>query len=116
MRSGLMWGLVVCLGASGALGGCSADGKPNGGSGGSGGGGGTNVGGDPTGKSGLTISGEFPFRDDTGNTMTSTDNSVTIRLTTVDSSNSASRTIEGAAKSRFGVRCTIANGTASFTR
>jgi hypothetical protein len=66
--------------------------------------------------SGLTISGPFPFRDDTGNTITTTDNSVTIRLTTVNSSTSASGTIEGAAKSRFGARCTISNGTASFTR
>lgn len=66
--------------------------------------------------SGLTLSGHFPFRDNTGNIVTTTNNSVTIKLTSVASTNSASGTLEGTAKNRFGSSCTISNGTISFSR
>lgn len=66
--------------------------------------------------SGATISGEFPFRDDSGSTVGSKDNSVTLRLNDVQSDKLVKGTIEGQGPSRFGARCTVANGAIEFAR
>jgi len=66
--------------------------------------------------SGATISGEFPFRDHSGDSVGSRDNSVTLRLTTISGDKAASGSIEGKGSNGFGAKCTISNGTLEFAR
>ena len=66
--------------------------------------------------SSATLSGEFPFRDNNGDSVGSRDNAVTLRLTTVTSDKLASGSIEGKGQSSIGSRCTLSNGSLEFAR
>jgi hypothetical protein len=66
--------------------------------------------------SGATLSGAFPFRDDTGEFVGSSENAVTLRANDVKSANAASGSIEGSGKGRFGAKCTISSGTLELAR
>lgn len=66
--------------------------------------------------SGATLSGEFPFRDHAGDTVSSKDNSSTLRLTTVESAKKVRGTFEGKGSSRFGFKCTTSDGVVELTR
>jgi hypothetical protein len=69
--------------------------------------------------SGLTVNGTFPVRtasDKDANTMQN-DTKITIKLTSVQSAGSASGTIEGTYYAAgFSGKCTVQNGTATFSR
>lgn len=69
--------------------------------------------------SGLTLNGTFPVRttsDKDANTMKD-DTKITIKLTSVQSASSASGTIEGTYyASGFSAKCTVQDGTATFSR
>lgn len=65
---------------------------------------------------GATISGEFPFRDHAGDTVSSKDNSSTLRLTEVDGPKKVRGSFEGKGSSRFGFKCTTSGGVVELTR
>lgn len=66
--------------------------------------------------SGMTVSGPFPFRDNGGEFASSGDNALTLRITSVASSKSASGSLDGDGKNSFGAKCTVSAGTASISR
>jgi hypothetical protein len=71
-----------------------------------------------TGSTTLTLTGQYPAKDDGGGTASTgqSDNNVTIKLDTIANANSASGTVTGTYAGQFGQSCTIADGTATFTR
>lgn len=66
--------------------------------------------------SGATISGQFPFRDHAGDTVSSKDNSSTLRLTEIDGPKKVRGAFEGKGSSRFGFKCTTSGGVVELTR
>jgi hypothetical protein len=66
----------------------------------------------------LTLSGQFPVRDHKGNQASNVakTNNVTLKVTQVTSSNSATGSIEGAFTGKFGFKCKVKDGVATLTR
>jgi hypothetical protein len=66
--------------------------------------------------SGATLSGQFPFRDASGQIVSASGNSSTLKLTDVANANAASGSFQGQASDRFGAKCTVSGGTVSISR
>jgi hypothetical protein len=66
----------------------------------------------------LTITGQYPAKDDGGGAASSvqTENTVTIKLDSIQDQNNASGTISGQFKGEFGQDCTMSGGTAKLYR
>jgi hypothetical protein len=69
-------------------------------------------------KTKLTLSGQYPIRDDTGEVSSNVmrDNNVTFRVTTVLDAKNASGTLEATFVGRFGKRCTVRGGSVVLSR
>lgn len=70
------------------------------------------------GGAGLTLSGQFPIRDHKGNVAANVtkNNNVTLKITQLTSTQSASGVIEGAFNGNFGFKCKVKNGQVALTR
>ncbi len=64
----------------------------------------------------MTLSGEFPFEDETATVVGSSENATTIKINSVTSAKAASGTFEGQGKGQFGAKCTISAGTITMAR
>ena len=68
----------------------------------------------------MTLTGDFPLRNWKGDTATvhslNSPNEATIRMTTIESANKATGTIEGQWDASGGWKCTASNGTITLSR